>query len=397
MTGNAVKIPRATCKLFGAIKALATIKESAILVHGPKGCVYHINYILGMRGDAPSEIYSTCLDEHDVIFGAGDRLTRAIEELDAALEPELIAVLSCCVSGIIGEDIASAVKAAKTASRVIGIEAGGFEGDFRTGYSETLRRLVEEFVHTPDAVDERGVNLIGLLRGGPDLRELRRMLDRIGVRVNATLTADATLGEIERMGAAALNIVVCEPAGKEAAEQLQEVCKTPFIVEEVPIGHAAAVRFLDRVAGSLGMPPYAGEIPDTSRTCGEALRGRRVAIVSGPTRAIAMARFFNELGLEPALIVVDFDAGTGAKLEKLVGPGCEVLIEPEQERIVEALRERRVDLLIGGMLERPIAASLDIEHLDMMHGSQKTLGFQGADHLMHLLARQQRRRCGDPG
>ena len=64
------RIPRGTCKLFGAIKALSTIQKSVILVHGPKGCVYHINYILGMRGDRPSEIYTTCLDEHDVIFGA---------------------------------------------------------------------------------------------------------------------------------------------------------------------------------------------------------------------------------------------------------------------------------------------------------------------------------------
>jgi nitrogenase molybdenum-cofactor synthesis protein NifE len=46
---STARIPRGTCKLFGAIKALSTIKKSVILVHGPKGCVYHINYIMGMR------------------------------------------------------------------------------------------------------------------------------------------------------------------------------------------------------------------------------------------------------------------------------------------------------------------------------------------------------------
>src|SRR5512136_1926184 len=90
----AARIPRATCKLFGAIKALGTIKNSVILVHGPKGCVYHINYILGMRGDRPSEIYSTCLDERDVIFGAEEKLREAIEDLDTTLQPELLFVLS---------------------------------------------------------------------------------------------------------------------------------------------------------------------------------------------------------------------------------------------------------------------------------------------------------------
>jgi len=73
------RVPRGTCKLFGAIKAIGTIRKSAVLVHGPRGCVYHINYILGMRGDRPSEVYTTALDEHDVIFGSEDRLREAID------------------------------------------------------------------------------------------------------------------------------------------------------------------------------------------------------------------------------------------------------------------------------------------------------------------------------
>ncbi|WP_292410142.1 MULTISPECIES: nitrogenase component 1 [unclassified Methanoculleus] len=397
MTTRAVKIPRATCKLFGAIKALATIKRCAVLVHGPKGCVYHINYILGMRGDRPSEIYSTCLDEHDVIFGAEEKLKEAIEELDAKLRPDLIAVLSCCVSSIIGEDIAAAVKAASTDARVVGIEAGGFEGDFRTGYSETLCRLVEEFVCEPCGANERSVNLIGLLRGGPDLRELVRILDLIGVRVNAALTADATVEEIERLGSAALNIVVCEPAGKEAAEVLEQVCGTPFIVADIPVGHAATVRFLDHIAESLGLPHYAGHDPDTDGACREVLAGRRVAIVSGPTRAISMTLFLAGLGLAPSLIVVDFDSDTLDRLKDLAGPECEILIEPEQEEIRERLKTCRIDLVFGGMLEKPLAASLGIEHLDMMHGSQRTLGFAGTEHLVAALTKQKPRRPGGCG
>src|SRR5512139_1922591 len=131
---TAARIPRGTCKLFGAIKALSTIKKSVILVHGPKGCVYHINYILGMRGDRPSEIYTTALDEHDIIFGAGEKLTAAIEELDQSLHPELLFVLSCCSSGIIGEDVEQAAREAVTNARVLAVSAGGFEGDYHDGY-----------------------------------------------------------------------------------------------------------------------------------------------------------------------------------------------------------------------------------------------------------------------
>ena len=385
----AARIPRGTCKLFGAIKALSTIKKSAILVHGPKGCVYHINYILGMRGDRPSEIYSTCLDEHDVIFGAEQKLKGAIEELDQTLHPDLVFVLSCCASDIIGEDAGSAVRNSKTRSRVIAISAGGFEGDFREGYSETLCQLVKELVKKNETRDSRSVNLVGMLRSGPDLEELRSMLHQIDVKVNAVLTADATLKDIERIGAASLNIVVCEPAGKEAAELLQATCSIPYIIEELPIGYHCGIRLLERVAESLHLPRNSAllikqdHMPDYS-----SLKNRRIAIVSGPTRAVSLTRFFASYGIVPRLVVVDFNCSVIEKIEPLVDSACEVLIEPDHDLIVQKLKDHSIDLLIGGMLELPIAKALGIEHIDIMHGSQKTVGFAGENNLAGLLCRK---------
>lgn len=391
MSGVAVRIPRGTCKLFGAIKALGSIKRCTVLVHGPKGCVYHINYILGMRGDHPSEIYSTCLDEHDVIFGAEQKLKTAIEDLDRECHPDLIAVLSCCASDIIGEDVQSSIRDTTTTAPVIGIDAGGFEGDFRTGYSETLTRLVEEFVTKTDEIDSYSVNLIGLLRGGPDLQELVRVLGLPGIKVNAVLTADATLEEIRRIGRAALNIVLCEPAGKDAAVLLHRTCGTPFIIEEIPMGVHATQQFLERVIKAVGLQeiPYIHE--DYCVIDCLPFKKRRIALVSGPTRAISMTRFFTELGIEPRLIVVDFHSTISDKLGSLALTNCEVLIEPDQELIIRKLRELNIDLLIGGMLELPLAKALGIEHLDIMHGSQRTVGFNGAKNLNNLLFRKN---CG---
>jgi len=386
---HAARIPRGTCKLFGAIKALGTIKNSVILVHGPKGCVYHINYILGMRGDRPSEIYTTGLDEHDVIFGAEQKLKEAIAGLDRALRPELMFVLSCCTSSIIGEDVGSAVRDTTTDCRVIAISAGGFEGDFHDGYSETLCQLAEQLVKKTGRVEPRTVNLVGLLRAGPDLAELRRVLALIDVKVNAVLTADATREELERLGGAALNIVLCEPSGKKAAELLFTMCGTPAIIEEIPMGYDATVRFLLRVAENLGIPAPAalpeasGREPDCA-----SLKHRHIAIISGPTRAVSMTRFLAEYGVVPRLVVVDFASTVQETIKALVHPAGEVLIEPDHERIVQKLKEHEIDLLIGGMLELPMAKALAIEHIDIMHGSVQTVGFAGARNLARLLCRK---------
>jgi len=99
-----------------------------------------------------------------------------------------------------------------------------------------------------------------------------------------------------------------------------------------------------------------------------------------------MTRFFRELGIEPRLIIVDFNSNISEKLGSLALTGCEILIEPSQDLIVQKLREHNIDLLIGGMMELPVAKALGIEHLDIMHGSQRTIGFDGAKNLMHLLS-----------
>jgi nitrogenase molybdenum-cofactor synthesis protein NifE len=110
---------------------------------------------------------------------------------------------------------------------------------------------------------------------------------------------------------------------------------------------------------------------------------KRIAIIGGPTRAIAMTAFLKELGIEPALIVLDFDTGTEMRLREMAG--CEILVEPDQNLVIQKLREKQVDLIMGGMLERSIAAMLDIEHFDMMHGSQKTVGSEGMKILLQVL------------
>lgn len=382
----AARIPRGTCRLFGAIKALGTIKNSVVLVHGPKGCVYHINYILGMRGDRPSEIYTTALDEHDVIFGAEQKLKEAVVYLDKTLQPQLLFVLSCCTSDIIGEDVGSAVRDATTRARTIAIAAGGFEGDFHTGYSDTLCQLVRELVKKPGLTDPCSVNLVGMLRAGPDLAELRGLLGLIGVKTNAVLTADATREDLERLGNAALNIVLCEPSGTEAAILLETLCGMPYIVEEIPIGYHSTIRFLEQVAGALGIPA-AFSLPaglDRAPDC-SFLKSRHIAIISGPTRAVSMVRFLSEYNVVPRLVVVDFDSSVEEKIRCLGLPAGEVLIEPDQEQIMEKLREHKIDFLIGGMLEQPIAKALSIDHIDIMHGSQETIGFAGAHNLARLL------------
>jgi nitrogenase molybdenum-iron protein alpha/beta subunit len=99
-----------------------------------------------------------------------------------------------------------------------------------------------------------------------------------------------------------------------------------------------------------------------------------------------MARFLAGRGNTPVLLVVDFDAGVREKLAPAGLGDLELLVEPSQEEILARLRALDVDLVIGGMAERPLAALLGVPLLDMMHGSQRTACFEGERELARALA-----------
>jgi nitrogenase molybdenum-iron protein alpha/beta subunit len=375
-------IPRSTCRLFGAIKALGTMKNTVILVHGPKGCVYHIVYILGMRGDRPPRIYSTCLDEQDVIFGAERKLIAAIEELDRTLSPELIAVLSCCASGIIGEDVASAVRSASVSARALAIDSGGFEGDHSGGYSDTLATIAATFAGTSGTVDPCLVNLLGVLRSGPDLTEMKRLISSVGVTTGTVLTAGAGLQDLARAGDAALNLVLCETSGLGAAEVLEARFGTPYRIIDLPVGRRATDRFLSAMLQELGRE-YNQPQPVPEPPC--ILMDVRIALFSGPARAIAFSAFLSWLNCPPRLIILDVMPPSPERIYQAAGPDSEVLIMPDGQEIEDHLDRAGINLILGGLLERPFASARNIPSIDVMHGSQATFGYSGEENLIQRI------------
>lgn len=383
-----MEVPRITCSLFGAIKAAATMRNTTILVHGPRGCVYHINYILGLRGNRHIPVYCTGMDEHDVVFGAEERLRQAILDLDEEKKPDILVVLSCCASGIIGEDVENACRTVDTRARVISIDAGGFEGIFTDGYAKTLKTIVAELAEPVHECLPGMVNIIGMLRAGPDLREIRRLLSLLGLTVGVVVPAGASLDRLRYIGKACLNIVVCETSGLEAAEYLRQRFGTPCIRTVFPVGAALSREFLHDVASALGIssiPP----IPDCKSNMAMLPDPPRIALFSGPTRAIALGRFLSSQGIVPALIFLDLETPLIEEVRAAAGTGCAVMVGQGWDSIEDLIRAHDIDLLIGGLMERPIAAVLNLPLIDVMHGSQKTAGPDGGEAILELIRKHQ--------
>ena len=266
------------------------------------------------------------------------------------------------------------------------------KGIFTKGYSETLCQLVEQVVRKTGRIEPGTVNLIGLLRAGPDLAELRRMLDMIHVKVNAVLTADSTLGDLEQLGRGSAQYravrAVRKGCGTTSADSLRYTIHHRGNPPRLPCINTvpgAGSRDPGYPIPIISPPGFSILIPDIS-----SLKAPAYCHCQRPHPGISMTRFLADSGIVPRLVVVDFDSSVQEKITFLIHPAGEVLIEPGHELIMEKVKEHNIDLLIGGMLEQPIAQALAIEHVDIMHGSQKTIGFAGAHNLARLCCKRKR-------
>src|SRR5512136_386437 len=155
------------CKFWTAFQVLNGIRHLAPVIHGPKGCTYSVASSYKMRAceyrGVPLEPTAcTAQNEADVVYGGEGKLLEAIREADRRYRPDLIVVLSCCCSGITGDDVETVAETAaeEVSARVVAIRSEGFGGDFRSGYEDAFRVLMD--LMEPRGEILRGtVNVIG--------------------------------------------------------------------------------------------------------------------------------------------------------------------------------------------------------------------------------------------
>ncbi|MBM4240926.1 MAG: nitrogen fixation protein NifE [Euryarchaeota archaeon] len=382
--------PQRTCKLFGAVRAVLGIKDALPLIHGPLGCSYHIRYLLSVRSNKPVKILTTGMNQTDVVFGAEDKLENAIFRVDKEYSPNLIVVLTSCASSIIGEDIGRVIKKIRNNIKpeIININAGGFEGTQIDGYEESLCALIDLMYKSEFKKD--AVNLVSQFRGGPDLGNLKDDFGKLKIDINCVLTSNSTLEMIKNAGQASLNVSMCEASGILPCKVMQDKLDIPFLNEIAPIGVSSSSSFFRKICDFFNVKYKLKDDEVNARSkiekYSEYLKGKKVAIVAGSTRAIALTDFVSELGMKPLLVSLDFEGrNTINTLEEIIkknGINPVILKEPEYYDIYKYIKELMPDLILGGLGEIGISREMNIPLFDVMHAQEITMGFRGAVELI---------------
>jgi nitrogenase molybdenum-cofactor synthesis protein NifE len=374
-----------TCKLFGAIRVVLGIKGALPIIHGPLGCSYHIRYLLRVRSGKSVRILSTAMDQNDVVFGAEEKLKSKIIETDQRYTPELIVVLTSCASSIIGENTGKIIKDVKNSvnAEIMDISAGGFEGTQIDGYEECLLCFIQLMKKTKK---RNSVNLVGQFRGGEDLKYLKEYFKKLNIEINCVLMSNSNLNQIKEAGNASLNVSMCEASGIVPCEVMKKELEIPYINEILPIGVKGTSNFFNRICKEMDKKYLLKneEINTLNRIkkYSENLKGKKAAIIAGPSRVLAFIDFLLEIGMEPILICIDFQGkNTIKELEKIIKRNKInpiILIEPEYFEIQDQISKNKPDIILGGLGEIGLSKESNIPLIDVMHANKSTMGFNGA-------------------
>ena len=227
-----------TCALAGASAFFAGIRDAVIVVNGPLWCYFFaMRHIEHSRSTISHRMICTQLDNDAIVFGAEEYLQEALSPY-VEQPPPLLAIVSSCAAGLIGDDIEAIARGAGLACPVVALDSSGLAGSFADGWDKAARATLQTLSAEQCEVQAHTVNLIGMTdayyNGGNDARELVRLLETAGYVVNAVFGNDMTAAAIPHLTQAALNIVVHGELGCGSAQVLEEMYGMPYIAPLPP-------------------------------------------------------------------------------------------------------------------------------------------------------------------
>lgn len=280
--------------LSGMIFALEGMRNAIVLLNGPMGCRFYHSTTSQFITEHPrlylpleeggervpvdytflndwffrqERVPSTYLDGYDYVYGTKEKVADALRYISQNIDFDLLAIVNSPGAALIGDNLLEIARSILGDRRSVMLESPGFSEPFELGYSEALRALLAQVGPAlwrdgagtaKGEGDAKSVNMLGLsiwhrYHEG-DLKELRRLFDLCGIRVNACPCAGCTVEELSHLPQADLNVVLYPEMGLESARFLEETLGQPYYVCQVPpVGFAATERMFADICELLGV------------------------------------------------------------------------------------------------------------------------------------------------
>lgn len=420
--------PAKTCQPVGAMYAALGVHGCLPHSHGSQGCCSYHRSALTRHYKEPVMAATSSFTEGSSVFGGQANLLQAIDNIFGIYEPEIIAVHSTCLSETIGDDLGQIIGKARDDGKipegkhVIYASTPSYVGSHVTGYANMLEAIVKYFAFKTDK-KIRQVNLLSGWVEPSDMRELKRIAQLMDVKsvllpdtsdvLDTPMTGNyqmypkggTTIEEMASMGDSIKSIAMGEWCARPAAIMLDNQCKVPFDLVNIPIGLRATDRFIQALslAGRVSVPEIIseerGRLIDIITDMHQYLYGKRVAVFGDPDHLIPLTEFLVDMDMKPVYIV----SGTpGKKFDKRIEAVLNDRVPEAKVRnganadmflLHQWIKEEPVDLLIGNTYGKYISRDEGIPFIRMGfpiidrvgHSYFPMVGYQGAMRLLEKI------------
>ena len=357
-----VRRTNCSCSMPGVWRALSFVRGALVIFHSPRPCA-HIAHGMDVSSFhrltaagtsvrlSPVPLLTSGLSENEAVFGGEERLRECVRFAAQKYHPQAVFIANSCVSGVIGDDTQAiaAEMEEELGLPVTAVSAHGFlDGEYYAGYLDAARALVDRFMQ-PAERKEGTVVLLGDCGGmhGEYVKELRRLLSLLGLRVTGQFPSYLALDELQAVPEAELVILLGRRMDNEKQAQLaalaahiRERLGTPYLADVYAVGAEETARWL-RCVGQLCHCEEAAEraiVAEEASFVAAVEKARND--LAGRRCALAIGRDLTWFQPEIVLRLLD---KAGIELIGIVLLDC---FMPERRAVMEEELQRRTDVPI---------------------------------------------------
>jgi len=342
--------PLKACQPLGGIYAAIGFEGTMPFVHGSQGCAsyFRSHFIRHFREPFPTSC--DAMTEDAAVFGGHNALYLGLQNTHELFKPEMIAIVTSCMSEVIGDDLNNFVKNAKAEGYipedfpVTYAHTPSFVGSHVVGYDAMMTAILKQLGEVKEEKHDKVNVIMGFDTYIENFNEVKRIFELFGAEL--TLLSDPTEvlnspadGEYKMYyGGTPLADVKDAPNAKSAIlMQKYSMVKTKELLEGWgqnvkvvnPYGLEGTDQLIMAIAELTGKPIPAqiekerGLLVDAITDSYYWTHGKTFGINGDPDFSLALTRFVMELGGEPVHVLC---TNGGKAWEK----ECKALLESSQ-------------------------------------------------------------------
>ena len=409
---------------IGTLRVATSFKNVHAIMHAPIGDDY-FNVMRSMleRERNFTPVTTSVVDRNVLARGSQEKVVDNITRKDTEEHPDLIVLTPTCTSSILQEDLENFVERAQMDAKcdVLLADVNHYRVNELEAADRTLQQVVKYYIEKarkkgelPEGKTEKpSVNIIGISTLGfhnlHDCTELKKLMNDLGVEVNAVIPEGASVHELKNLPRAWFNLVPYRELGMMSAKYLEAEFGTPY-VDIAPMGvveTARCIRKIQQVMNQQGAEVnYEEFINEQTLHVSQAawfsrsidcqnLTGKKAVVFGDNTHAAALTKILaREMGIHVVW------AGTYCKYDadwfrEQVSEYCdEVLITNDHGEIGDAIARVEPSAIFGTQMERHvgkrlnipcgvIAAPIHIQNFPI--GYKPFMGYEGTNQIADLV------------